>query len=1515
MGFWDDINAEAGSTAVVEPPQESGFWNDIQAIASPPIDVPYPDMMDSYGLPATPDQSKALMNLQNPPALDAALAGIQGAETGIASKAPFVGQNILSPIDVAPNPNQGYPASGNLVGDIAQMAGEGVVGGLAGPAGLAAGAGGWQLERQAKERRIQQMRQTGEDPGVAGGFENLNPYDYATAVVAAALPSVLGKIGSTVASDAAKMVANGASPAVTGVRQAATVLGADALGTVPFTAAAHKASNPDAPLSDLVKPENAGEFGQNAALSLVLGALGHGLPILTGANAHDMAGAGAAHAIENANPDPAAIDAYQRERDIEQLTGRKPTELIQPDALNRETIPAQPAVDANTPENSGLEAVPTEEHKIEEQAAPTQETPASVVFKTMAEAKNAADEAPAETVIAEQPDKTYTVTPKPPDERQVTPLEEKGQEHGQEVPAVQPVEQPIESPVAGATAAPETPVLDTKSYVDAYLRGQGRGDTPADLELQQFAVNNGSEIEKEFAQRHADSVATEKSRLMAKGIPEPKAERQAAAKFPEAPDIEISHAATEAERARLGLEERPKPERVSDVQSLADAKSFAESNPNAAPKLVSDLNADPTKVLKRGEAYLVKFERARRDTAYEDAAKAYRDAAPEDRKSLYDDMENKRMLARESISASERAGSEQGAAFRERQIANAKEELSLARRELDYEASKPPVKGEKSPGLTPEEHGMISEHHAKIQELQNRISELESKVADTPAQDVVDRLISETKASNATGRKAGKTRLERLKEQRDESMRVLRSKFSQLSANAPIDPELWLHAIRVGAYHIADGAVKIGEFAKRVVADIGDKIRPHVDQLFEESQKYHDSEADVAKPTAKERAAENAAKGEKAKGNDIYEMARERIAANPEAYNGEPGFNKLMEEVHGDITQIHPDMTLREMKDTFSDYGKTKFPSTKEDLAKLRDFRRMAQIQSAIEDAENKKQPLKSGMQRDKPSDYVKRMMKELNAIMKRNGLTAGGKKALRTPQEVANARFKTWSKNRLAEQERKIANIKNLTAKGEKYVPPAKKEPIKYPPELEAKRAELQRANNEWETALELNRIATRPVRETIAQAVPRLIRAVFFGNPLVMAKLISASVANIARSGVAEQTARPWAHLFPDLADSSRYGHYVKGAYSKSVIDAVKSFPKSAMEIAKAGMTDRELVYGDKKDTVQHQTLPEKVIYRMHGIGKALAFDQEFNLSFAKSLDSLSRQGVDLRSPEGQVAIELAKVKAAADGANAKYQGENAPTKARRAYIGTLKREGALTLATASESVQPVYRVGMNLTIDGLRSAFGVGTGLAEIAGRSAEAKGGIRNFNMSLKRAFDGMKPAQKDVIMKNLAHGSIGPAALALGWFGYKSIKPYYDASLAKKNEDKKNPNNWEAIDTAYGTIGKLFTHAPWLQLLFVGSTLQNVSEDRLNKKDEQPRGMGDAAMSAGIGFAEQNTPGVGNALALGRISDPYQRTEELKREANNYLVPQIIQKTTRWKPFQPKEKAPAKASHRMIGGAF
>lgn len=56
---------------------------------------------------------------------------------------------------------------------------------------------------------------------------------------------------------------------------------------------------------------------------------------------------------------------------------------------------------------------------------------------------------------------------------------------------------------------PVAPPMTVEQYVDDYMAGKGRGNTPEDLEYQQFAANNAQAIEQEFQRRTASQAVPE----------------------------------------------------------------------------------------------------------------------------------------------------------------------------------------------------------------------------------------------------------------------------------------------------------------------------------------------------------------------------------------------------------------------------------------------------------------------------------------------------------------------------------------------------------------------------------------------------------------------------------------------------------------------------------------------------------------------------------------------------------------------------------------------------------------------------------------------------------------------------------------------------------------------------------------------------------------------------------------------------------------------------------------------
>ena len=163
--------------------------------------------------------------------------------------------------------------------------------------------------------------------------------------------------------------------------------------------------------------------------------------------------------------------------------------------------------------------------------------------------------------------------------------------------------------------------------------------------------------------------------------------------------------------------------------------------------------------------------------------------------------------------------------------------------------------------------------------------------------------------------------------------------------------------------------------------------------------------------------------------------------------SGVTDVNDLVEQIHSLLKDTLPDVTIREVRDAFTRYGKVSTMSQDEIDVEIRKMKRAGKLISGLEDVKNKIRPLRSGLQRDKLTDEERKMQRELRELMK---------DLPEQPEDEA----RTWKtaldkvKSRLTNQ---ISDLEEQIKKGEKT---PKKKGIEYDQEaleLQAKRDELK--------------------------------------------------------------------------------------------------------------------------------------------------------------------------------------------------------------------------------------------------------------------------------------------------------------------------------------------------------------------------------------------------------------------------------------------------------------------------
>lgn len=186
--------------------------------------------------------------------------------------------------------------------------------------------------------------------------------------------------------------------------------------------------------------------------------------------------------------------------------------------------------------------------------------------------------------------------------------------------------------------------------------------------------------------------------------------------------------------------------------------------------------------------------------------------------------------------------------------------------------------------------------------------------------------------------------------------------------------------------------------------------------------------------------------------------------------DGHTDVNEIMRMTHETILEAVPEVTLRDVGEAFSEYGKVKLPNKDEierELARLRGEERLV---LSLEDATNSIPPLKSGQQRPKPTDLMRELQRKVKAMMDEKGIESGDpEKRLATTLDAI--------KNRLRNQ---IADLNKQILTREKA---PKKKGVAYDTEALALRTQRDKLRSEVE-ALEGKREMSDEQRIKLATA-----------------------------------------------------------------------------------------------------------------------------------------------------------------------------------------------------------------------------------------------------------------------------------------------------------------------------------------------------------------------------------------------------------------------------------------------
>lgn len=508
------------------------------------------------------------------------------------------------------------------------------------------------------------------------------------------------------------------------------------------------------------------------------------------------------------------------------------------------------------------------------------------------------------------------------------------------------------------------------------------------------------------------------------------------------------NAKVDEQRAARGLAPLASEARRADPETWDAAEKRVQENPDYGRDLVEDINAGKKESVSDTEQAALLREmidlRNRRDTAQERALdeKTY---SPEERAEF--DMETTRLEERlqRTEEADRKAGTAQGRALRIRRLM-AYEDFTLAG--MSGKARR--VKGQ---DLTPEETAELKSKAERFRKAQEKLEERRTEIEECVPLDEAIKAIESTPDTRFPPevKSLSDRIIARLDTAASAALKRLREKGFQLGS-AP-DPTIVADLVIYGAAKIGKGLLNSAKWAASMVKDLGETVRPYLDEVWKSANAHLDTEIGRVAPkhresvkdrltgkTATEQTEvlgnvmkERAQAGEKLTDmrGDIQKLVENIVRSG--AHKADPAVQPreaLVTLVHDVLKGVDPTVTRRQVSDAVSGYGDFKQLSKDEIKTEVRDLKGQLQQVAKLEDIQSRKPLQKTGVERRSVSDEERRLIQQVNEAKKKFGVVVTDPE---TQLKSTLATMETRLTNRIKDLRAEIAagerTVKNKTA------------------------------------------------------------------------------------------------------------------------------------------------------------------------------------------------------------------------------------------------------------------------------------------------------------------------------------------------------------------------------------------------------------------------------------------------------------------------------------------------------
>lgn len=473
------------------------------------------------------------------------------------------------------------------------------------------------------------------------------------------------------------------------------------------------------------------------------------------------------------------------------------------------------------------------------------------------------------------------------------------------------------------------------------------------------------------------------------------------------PDITaIKHAQIDSERAAMGLEPIMKQAGREFGPMIEEAAQKLAADPKVGPDLVADLLEAP-RATKPGEGALLLVYKENLERARTAAAAQVNDASltDEQRATASRRMDEATAALTNLHEAASYAGSEAGREFAFRKYLVPRDEIPPLEVML---AERQKIKRESSPGatLTADEKAEIQRTHDEMTRLKARVAELEAAAVqegvNATAQDLAQEVMKETSGSAAQEKPETTQALdERIAAAKAKLAANKAARASQMRMATPLDI-VGIHPEDLGAYLDIAGAYlqkaggKLKAAANRMAKDFVELTKPAIDDLLNRARETVSLDTQLKKAGGRKGKTIKTVEQVRADAQGTIDPAMDipnklaRELSKAHIAEGVTGVADLIEKVRRDLTDLMGrEVTDDQVRQAVSNYGKTFALERTAADRELADYRTQMRLLESIERIQKGVPALRTGAQREKASEEVRSLQKQLRGIMASTGYRA----------------------------------------------------------------------------------------------------------------------------------------------------------------------------------------------------------------------------------------------------------------------------------------------------------------------------------------------------------------------------------------------------------------------------------------------------------------------------------------------------------------------------------------------